>query len=359
LLLRVIEVSPVGARPYTAVDQGPKEMREPSHTQNKASRSFEQQVHRIHELLSDTDAIVTWNDRILDPDSEGRGRQIDVTVRRGEHLTLIECRSHKAPQDVTWIEELIGRRISLRANAVIAVSASGFSAGAIAKGNTHNIALRDLRELSDTEIANWGRSITLTIHFFQYRNLTLALGFSPTDTKAITRECLTSSLPGHPALVTIFNKAARVLGLRLTPAVESQNLSFDFAVSGAFDNVSLCEKRLVQARLHGSAGLLSQQVKCPVVSAYGDPSTSAANREVAVQSFDLGDTSIVHKGKRVSMHLDLSLVKTPPLCQFRYVSTKGDDEVDVEVFSLAGLEHLNVREGTIALEVYGISESFR
>ena len=33
----------------------------------------------------------------------------------------------KSPQDVTWIEQLMGRRESLRAGSVIAVSASKFT----------------------------------------------------------------------------------------------------------------------------------------------------------------------------------------------------------------------------------------
>ena len=89
-------------------------------------KRFEQQVERIHQLLEAEGSIVTWNDHIPDPDTPTQQRQIDVSVRRDGSLTLIECRIHKDPQDVKWIEELIGRRLSLKADAVIAVSSSGF-----------------------------------------------------------------------------------------------------------------------------------------------------------------------------------------------------------------------------------------
>ena len=321
-----------------------------------ASRSFEQQVHRIQELLFSSDACVTWNDRILDPDSPGRTRQIDVTVRRGRHLTLIECRTRKNPQDVTWIEELIGRRQSLGADAVVAVSATGFTAGAVHKASAHSIALRDLRALTDDEIANWGRSIALKLYFFQYSGITLSLGFAVTDARAIEPAALKASLAGHPALATLFNQAARVVGKRLIPATMDQNLSVDFGIVGTFEDVTVGGKRLYEARMEGSARLLLQQVRCPVVSAYGVLPASNSDREAIVQKFELGDTSIVHKNDRISLHLDLASVKTPPLGQFQYVATEGDKEVDFEIFSLTGLEQLNVREGTISLTVFGIPD---
>jgi hypothetical protein len=38
--------------------------------------------------------------------------------------------------------------------------------------------LRDLQPLSDAEIANWGGQITLTLHYYQYSDLKLAIGFA-------------------------------------------------------------------------------------------------------------------------------------------------------------------------------------
>jgi hypothetical protein len=59
---------------------------------SKESDAFEQRIHRIHELIDGTDAEVTWNDRIPDPDNPKRSRQIDITIKRGATLTLVECR---------------------------------------------------------------------------------------------------------------------------------------------------------------------------------------------------------------------------------------------------------------------------
>jgi hypothetical protein len=149
-----------------------------SSTSPKLSDLFEQRIHRIHELIEGFDAEVTWNDRIVDPDQPSRRRQIDITVKRHDRLTLIECRLHGSPQDVKWIEELIGRRQSLGAHEVIAVSASGFTKGAVAKASRYNILIRDLRKLSDEEVREWGRSISLTLYFFAYSDIVLTLTFS-------------------------------------------------------------------------------------------------------------------------------------------------------------------------------------
>jgi hypothetical protein len=48
----------------------------------KDSETFEQQIHRIHELLEGSEAAVTWKDHIPDPDNPSRSRQIDITIRR-------------------------------------------------------------------------------------------------------------------------------------------------------------------------------------------------------------------------------------------------------------------------------------
>src|ERR1700691_3202238 len=106
-------------------------------------KRLERQVERIHQLIEVEGSVVTWNDRVPDPDNPRQSRQIDISIRRDGALTLVECRLHKEPQDVTWIEQLIGRRISLRADAVIAVSASGFTETAEEKAKRHGIILRD------------------------------------------------------------------------------------------------------------------------------------------------------------------------------------------------------------------------
>jgi hypothetical protein len=141
---------------------------------------FERQVERIHRFLDGRDATVTWDEKIPDPDSLSRTRQIDITIRRKQSLTIIECRLHKDPQDVTWIEELIGRRASLQADAVIAVSASGFTSTAIAKARRYGVFIRDLSALSEPEIRSWGTIRRMTVYFCEFKDVILSFLCSST-----------------------------------------------------------------------------------------------------------------------------------------------------------------------------------
>src|SRR5260221_12912264 len=92
--------------------------------------ALERQVSRIHELLERSCDVVTWDDHIPDPDNPRQRRQVDITVRRDGKLTIVECRLSRRRQNVKWIEELIGRRQSLGAQAIIAVASAGFTSGA-------------------------------------------------------------------------------------------------------------------------------------------------------------------------------------------------------------------------------------
>lgn len=97
----------------------------------KPSKSFERQIHRVYEFLEGSGVQVTWDDRIPDPDNPSQPRQIDITIERDGKLTLVECRHHRSRQNVKWIEEMMGRRVSLKADSAIAVSSSSFTSGAL------------------------------------------------------------------------------------------------------------------------------------------------------------------------------------------------------------------------------------
>ncbi len=61
------------------------------------------------------------------------------------------------PQGSKWIEELFGRKISLHATAMVGVSSSGFTEGAIKKAKRLGVFLCNLSELTDNEIKSWGK----------------------------------------------------------------------------------------------------------------------------------------------------------------------------------------------------------
>lgn len=137
------------------------------------SDKFEKKVARIKEVLEGGSSVITWNDNIIDPDNPVQNRQIDITIKREDTYTHVECRLHKNPQNVKWIEELIGRKISLGADSMIGVSNSGFTSGAILKAEKHGVILRDFSELTEEEISAWGKTTEIEIILLNISNIKL------------------------------------------------------------------------------------------------------------------------------------------------------------------------------------------
>ena len=323
----------------------------------RASDSFERQIHRIHELLANSGADVTWDDHIRDPDNAKQKRQVDITIRRGRHLTLVECRLRSVPQDVTWIEELIGRRQSLGADAVLAVSSSGFTSGAIAKAHRYDVATRHLVELTDDEVRGWGRSVALTLFFYQYSDLEISLAFEKDSLLRLDPDLLNAELAAFPGLQGLFNKAAELMGQELRPSDEHVGRVADFGLRLALEGFHLCGEPVIEVRFGGAARLVAQEINSPVVRAYGAPALGTSGRDATVECFPLGDTSIIHDGNRVAVLLDISQLDMPPFCQFRFAKVSGKEEMEHDVFELVGVEKLWVPGGQMHVDVLGIEES--
>lgn len=152
------------------------------------SELFEKMVARIHSILEGSGSTVTWDDKIIDPDNEKRTRQVDATIRTGNFLTIVECRIHKNKQDVKWIEELIGRRISLNADAVLAVSSSGFTEGAILKAKKYGIVTRDFISLTEEEIRRWGKVSEIILNYVKFINPKLTLRLKHKSTNVVDKK---------------------------------------------------------------------------------------------------------------------------------------------------------------------------
>lgn len=119
------------------------------------SDDFEKLIAEIYRVLDNSGSIIKWNDSIKDPDNPLQTRQIDITIRTGNKVTHVECRIHQSKQDVKWIEELQGRKLSLNADYMIGVSSSGFTEGAIKKAARFGILLKDMQQLNKDEVLSW------------------------------------------------------------------------------------------------------------------------------------------------------------------------------------------------------------
>lgn len=302
------------------------------------SEAFEQQIHQIHELLEDAGADVTWDDRIPDPDNPSQPRQIDVTIRRDGKLTLVECRHRRSPQDVTWIEELMGRRISLKADMTIAVSSSGFSAGALQKAKRYGIICRDLRELTDLEIEAWGRRVALTLYFYEYSDLQVSLCFEKESIPRLKIDLVTAELSRHPGIQLLFNAAAKQLGTLNMVGDERVGQPVTFGFRLQLDRFQISGEPIIEVGFSGNARLISKEIVSEAVLAYREP--GELRQEPIVENFVLGKTSIVHDGHRISVFLDITDVKMPPFCQFRFFRLTGHEEMEHEAIEFVGIDKL-------------------
>jgi hypothetical protein len=316
---------------------------------SETSTAFEQRVERIHHLLEGEDAVVTWNDHIPDPDNPSQPRQIDVTIRRGEALTIVECRIHKDPQDVTWIEELIGRRESLRADAVIAVSNSGFTQGAEAKAAAFGIILRDFDTLTQEEIRNWGKQRKVHLTFYEFLNciITLRLPSPPVPPIVIT------DYDGKPVywrglFEQIMGDAGR------DPNRRSSNAVFEYRIDGDADIVVNGERlQKVKVGLACDARRVARDVSLSAVVAYADPLSPTQTNEALVGSLDLATSEIVEASDTVLLVIDLSQVDIPKNCLFHTINYDFGRRVELRAIKIIGAPDAMKFRGAITFKFEG------
>jgi len=147
------------------------------------SEILEKQTAKLLDMKYKGEREVTWNAKILDPDNPSQKRQVDILVENDNEVIHAECRHHKAPQDVKWIEELLGRRISLGPDGMIAVSSSGFTAGAKLKAERYGITLRDVIRFNSEELDQLNISkATIRVEQIKYHGLHFAFMLKPKST---------------------------------------------------------------------------------------------------------------------------------------------------------------------------------
>jgi hypothetical protein len=313
---------------------------------SEASTDLEQRVERIHQLLDGKNAKVAWNDRIPDPDNPSQLRQIDVTIRRDGKLTLVECRLHKSPQDVTWIEELIGRKASLKASAVIAVSSSGFTEGASRKARAHGIVLRDLQSLSDEEIRAWGHARQVQLRYLEFKQAALRFGLP--------------ILPAKPYLVTR-EDGSPMSDWRGVFEAAKQRLSTEAILDGGKSTPAHVELRTrfkVNGVLAHSAYFsaivrrVKRKVSLTSLVAYKDPGSPNASSEATVGLLDLGKSEIVEDGNRFLVAFDVSELKVPRDCLFESMDLMFPRPIAMSGLQLLGLDNPGTYRLSLRFEYY-------
>lgn len=321
---------------------------------SKASDQFEILVSRIHELLEGDDATVKWNERIPDPDNPIQGRQIDILIKKDGLINFIECRLHKEKQDVKWIEELIGRRISLNANSIMAVSSSGFTSGAILKASRYGILLKDLTTLTDVEISSWSRSIDISIFYYRYKDFKLTFFFEMEDAGKIERDQVQSELQEYVGFNTLFKAQLELLDEEKLIVKGNRNKSIKFKVNFGIEDFQVCGCLVREIESSGVAYLEEVKLRIPEVLAYGNVGLNSKERNVYVQNYNLGETKVIHHDGHVSLTLDLSKIEIPPYWQFRFVDIGSKNENNMDLFEIVDPEKINMKIDKVDLSIVSV-----
>jgi hypothetical protein len=296
----------------------------------KPSEKFEQQIRRLHELLEQPGSELTWNDHLPDPDNPSQPRQIDVTIKRDGKLTLVECRIHNDRQDVQWIEELIGRRLSFRADAVIAVSASGFTKGAILKAKSFGIILRDFSTLTEEEVSAWGHLTHVSLTFHQFREVALTYRFSPDQLGDLNVDQVEESLRSTP------NHLYRVLDFVAKLAEEAdppKDMACVLDAEIGEEGLRIANRPVMRIGVHASVLRRETALRIPSVVAYDAPSVQGIDRQAFVERVDLGEFEITSSANEVIALVDLSAIEAPVDAKLYSVNLEVD-----RVVRMRGLE---------------------
>lgn len=262
---------------------------------------FEKQISRIYDLLVDGSAEVTWNDKIPDPDNPKQLRQIDITIKKGDEITHVECRSHKDPQNTKWIEELFGRKISLEAATMIAVSDSGFTEGAILKAKKLGIFLRNLNELTVDEVTKWGKCTTISIHYYILSNISFRFTFK--NIEHITTQKVAEDLSRKPEYIdTLFN----TLKYRFNSQRDIQ-FPYCFRLALQAHNMKLCKKIVLGASVQGEVNELVYKSNCPSVYEYRIKDNDSNTPIVKIEKSKEINLEVIKAGNGLAaIHFDLS-----------------------------------------------------
>jgi hypothetical protein len=272
------------------------------------SDDFEQQIKRIHDVLLQDHGIVTWNDRIPDPDNPKQSRQIDISVRINDEFIHIECRYHKTKQNTKWVEELFGRKISLEASSMIGVSSSGFTDGAIKKAKRLGVFLCDLSELNDEAIKSWGKKTTIKFQYYRFYNIEVCHYFE--NINGLNHEEVQRDIFSKPEYYDILFNQIKYELVKNTDFYLPYGFKFN-NISGG--NIEILGKPIMGLSVRGSVDKVYSDFQCPSIFSFNSPEKS----ELSIASVEKTDNTSLEIIKSSSgfsrVSIDLSIApKAPP-----------------------------------------------
>ena len=142
--------------------------------------------------------------------------------------------------------------------------------------------------------------LPLTLYVLAYSDIYLTIAFHAASLQRLQMDGLKAELAKSPALVSIFNAAAKLVGERLIPAVEHQGLIATFGGRLALEDFRLCGESVIDVQIEGKARLVcarSPRTYCQRIYGCSELNLKRSGKrsgKLIILRYPLGETSIVH-----------------------------------------------------------------
>ncbi|MBC8757302.1 restriction endonuclease [Kordia sp. YSTF-M3] len=282
----------------------------------KKSDEFEKQVARIYSILeSDKESIVTWDEEVPNPHYKGTTRQVDITVRKGNSLTVIECRMRNRTQGSEWVDQLDGKRNSLGADKVIGVSASGFTKPAIAQAEALGVFLRDLSSITEKEVQSWANKSEIRICLYKYEDIKFAFFLKKEKGKNINKKDIRIFMKENEYLQSTFKNIKHFLQEDKFSSVDGEEV--------ALESNPLPPKNIIKGihiekiQFCSNISVSSKDYDVNSIMVFSNLEKPNVKEEVLhIEKHGLGNNEIIKKGEFVTPIIDLTGFKLEPNNQF-------------------------------------------
>jgi hypothetical protein len=138
-----------------------------------SATEFEQHIAKVFKAIEEKGAKVTWNSTISDPFTPKQKRQIDVLIEKDGKRIHVECRHRGRRQNVNWIEELVGKGHSQKADLMIGISSSGFTEGAINTAKGLGVRLKEIGSIDKNGELWWTEGMIISTAKFKLQDIKL------------------------------------------------------------------------------------------------------------------------------------------------------------------------------------------
>lgn len=241
----------------------------------------------------------------------------------------------------------MGRRSSLKADAVIAVSSSGFTSGAHLKAKKYGIILRDLRTLTEQEIKAWGFKTKVRLTFMLYSQVEIDLGLNVQGLQLPDTDTIVKNLKKSDTLYRIFEMASDLIEEK-NPSGEQTNFKAEFHT----EDFSFSDFKVETVKFSSSVSRITQYLEIASVVAYDAPEIQTGKRKILIENVDFGDFHITQSSNKISVAVDLSSIVCPPNSQFLNIGFDFGQTVNMESFEILGLPPFHITIKNIQLGIF-------